>query len=534
MRQSNDAEMARGWPASGQFKKSIRLEFSMYVSAIILLLMLVTGYIITDKFVGSVTQSAVDKLLVQTRSYSGPAGKLILGSPTPDALLLGNICSRLKADNPDVYWVGIADYNDNFLAHTDIQKVISGSKMISVASDRFLDMLRDGEKFSLRTDTIFIVVPIRENAIALGYLKVASSSAQIANARTTSIYTVVTITAIMILLGIPLTMVALHRKLRPITDITGHLQTVDFDDIRFDIPVTSKNELGYLAETLRVMGEKLNHAQRDLIEKERISREFEIAHEIQSNILPREYPRQATFEFFGAYSSAREIGGDYYDFIDCDDDHLAFLVADVSGKSLPGMLVMLLTRDIVKRLTRTMMHPSEILCQVNKDLLPNIKKGMFVTMFVGLLHKHSGSLTFASAGHNPLIRISGKDDQIELIKTKGFPLGLMPSEQFDKRIESGRIMLAPDDWLIQYTDGVNEAQNEGSEEYGMERFIESLRRHHEATPSELIEAALTEHRSFVGEAPQFDDITLLAMKWAGQPAENNNIPLHQKAIHAGS
>ncbi len=518
------------WPESRHYKKSIRLNFSLYMAGMILVLMLITGSVITSQYVDAVTRQIVDKLLVQARSSSGPAGKLIISTNGPDALLLNNICRKLAVDNPDVYWAGITNTENTFLAHTDIKKVIAGAAMPQVTTDQYLDLVREGEAFDLRGDTIFVNVPIRENNILIGRLGVASSTRPIIQARRTSVIAVASITVLMLLIGLPLTMLLMHRKLRPISIITDHLKKIDFDNISLEIPFTSRNELGYLADMLKMMGAKLNVAQKELIENERITRELEIAREIQANILPRAYPQGAGFEFGGSYRSALEVGGDYYDFIEHDSRHIAFLVADVSGKSLPGMLVMLLTRDIVRKVSRNIIKPAELLCEVNHELLSNIKKGMFVTMFYGVLDKNTGRFEFASAGHNPLIVINSREGAAELVKTKGYPLGMMPPEQFNKRIESREMNLADGDWLIQYTDGVNEAQNTAGEEFGMERFLNQLTLYKKAKPNGLVEEVLKNHAQFVGEARQFDDITMIALKWTGVSSDIYNKDI-QEAVN---
>ena len=510
MREQNE------WPQAGQFKRSIRMEFSLYVSAMILLLMAVTGYVITDKYVTSTTRNVVEKLLIQARSYSGPAGKHIISANGPDALMLNNICKKLAGDDSDVYWVGVTNKDRVFLAHTDIKQVISGNAMAIPKSRAFDQIIRADESFEVVNDTLVLTVPVKENDILLGYLGIASSNRQITQARRASILSVATITIIMILLGVPITILVLSQKLRPISIITGHLKRIDYGDIALNIPVTARNEFGYLAETLRVMGTKLNDAQHERIEKERISREFEIARELQEKILPRSFPKSDKYEFAGFYSSAKEVGGDYYDFIDISENFVGYVVADVSGKSLPGMLVMLLTRDIVKHLAPRISDPAELLTEVNNELIGNIKRGMFVTMFYGVLNKETGIFAFASAGHNPLIHISARNNHAYLLKTHGFPLGMMPSDQFSGRIETGEIRLGADDWLIQYTDGINEAQSVDKEEYGMERFVAEIQSLGDSEPEILVDELMKRHRQFVGEAEQYDDITLVAMKWRGR------------------
>jgi len=518
---TNNTDAEQSWPESRQYRKSIRLEFSLYVFGIILVLMVVTGFVITEQYVRKVTENVVEKLLVQARSYSGPAGKLIISAEAPDALMLSNICKKLSNDNPDIYWVGIAGQDGSFLAHTDLKKVIAGEKMHRVKQTNFGDMLHPNEAFDRARDTLRLVVPITENEITVGSLEIAASSRQITQARNSSIMTVASITIIMILLGIPLTLVVMNRKLKPVKVITDRLKKVNLDDFSLDFPIKTRNEFGYLAETLRVMGSKLAQAQKQLIEKDRIARELEIARDIQASILPGACPDYPQMEFAVDYRSALEVGGDYYDFIELDKDRLMFLVADVSGKSLPGMLVMLLTRDIIRRLAPMHPNPADLLIQANRELVANIRKGMFVTMFVGLFNRRSGIFTYASAGHNPMIRLRPGGGEPEKMKTRGFPLGLIEEEKFNERITQGQITLIPGEWLVQYTDGVNEARNAEDDDFGMQRLIDYVKSYSNLTAVELVTNIISRHTEFVGEAPQFDDITLLAMKWHGTDVDIN-------------
>jgi serine phosphatase RsbU (regulator of sigma subunit) len=507
------------WPKPSDFNKSIRFEFTLYVSAIIVLLMLVTGYVISSQYVRTVTEGMAEKLVVQARSYSGPAGKLIISADGPDALLLNNICKKLAEDNPDVYWAGITGEGGRFLAHTDIRKVVSGERLVRRGSSGFSHVLRPSETFALGSDTVYISVEILENDVTLGTLAVAASAHPIVAAKKTSMLTVAGFTLAMVALGVPVIILVLRKKLRPVGIITDHLKAVNLEDLSIDIPVRSRNEFGFLAETLRVMGSKLNRAKRDLLDKERMEREYEIARQIQANMLPREYPHRRRFEIAGAYKSAREVGGDYYDFIEFDEYHLGILVADVSGKSLPGMLVMLMTRDIVKEVTHNLMEPGEVLSEVNRRLLPNIKKGMFVTMFFCVLDVRTGRVRYASAGHNPLLVVEHRTGVAQLVKTRGYPLGMVPATMYEERVECGEILLGANDWLIQYTDGVNEAQDLSGNEFGMERFARMVEGRKELDPDRLVEEVLAEHAEFVGDAPQYDDITLIALKWKAEDAD---------------
>ncbi len=511
----NKSDFGKGWPKASNFKRSIRFEVTLFVSAIILALMLITGYVMSDRYVDTVTRGIAEKMLIQARSYSGPAGKLIISMDGPDALLLNNICKKLAADNADIYWAGITNSESEFLAHTDLQKVISSERMKDIRANHLAEILRPDEIFNLGDDTLYVSVPITENEILLGRLHVAASTSSIEKARKDSTVTVASITILMIIFGLPLTMLVLHVRLKPIRTITSHLKNIDFDRISLDIPLKKKDDFGYLAETLKVMGVKLQAAQREQIEKERIARELEIAREIQNSLLPKSNPSAAELDFACAYSSAKEVGGDYYDFIEFDPDHLGIIVADVSGKSLPGMLVMLMTRDIVKAATHSYDNPGKILSAINRKLKENIRPGMFVTMFLGIFEKSTSKFIFASAGHNPLVWFDSVANECRLIKTKGYPLGMMPDKVFLERIESDEIRLSANDLIVQYTDGVNEAQNPEGAEFGLDRFVDLIKDHAACDVNSISDRVLDGLNEFVRNAEQYDDITLLAVKWLG-------------------
>lgn len=510
------------WPRSQDFRRSIRVEFAIYTTGLFLALLGASSYFTTVQSVELATRAMAESLVVQARAFSGPAAKHLLAGDEPDALLLNDICIKLAEDNPDIYWAGIAGSDDVFLAHTEMKSVISGARLNRDIKSQQRDYLRDGETFAVVGDSVFLISPIVEGGVTIGRLGLAASTRQIHAARRNAVVASMSVALAMILLGVPAAVLILQRKIRPITLITESLQKVDLDDLKIDIPIQSSNEFGYLAATLRAMGDKLSVAQGMVIERERMTRELEIARDIQMSMLPRRFPSGPNFQIAGTYSSALEVGGDYYDILPLSGNRLGILVADVSGKSLPGMLVMLMTRDIVKSVYREENAPDRLLARVNRELLDHIHKDMFVTMFYGVLDLTAGTLQFASAGHNPLVWLRGDGTQSEMIRPPGYPLGMMPAPVFDERIKAAELKLNEGDWLVQYTDGVNEALNEAEEEFGMERFTRALlaSAHHDA--DQLAADFMEVHRSFVGDAEQYDDITLLAIKWITSTAESDS------------
>jgi serine phosphatase RsbU (regulator of sigma subunit) len=515
MSTENVSHTAPAWPDARQFRSSLRWQLPLYVLLMIVSLMSATGYLITRQYVSEVTSHVVDRLMIQARSHAASAAKDILSPNGPDVLLLNSICRELATANPELYWAGIADNKRVLLAHTDVRRLAAGDRL-ALPDETVSGVIRSG---SARTyvvrDTLYVYMPVRERDMTVGHLALAFPTTQMREARMRSIMTVGSVTLLAVLFGTPLILWLVGRKLRPIGTIVKHLRKVDPADLSFEIPVPGRNEFAYLAETLKVMGGHLKRAQEERNQAERMHHELEIAREIQTGILPRKYPCGPTFEFHGAYVSANEVGGDYYDFLPFDNDRLGFLIADVSGKSLPGMLVMLMTRDIIRGMADGDQDPRSLLCKVNRELLTSIRKGMFVTMLYGLMDQRSGEVTIASAGHNPLIWLSSATGTTSQIRPPGYPLGLLEPNVFDQRIKNESLHLGAGDWLVQYTDGVNEARSPLGAEYGMDRLLKSLLERRRLTAVELVESALKEHASFVGSAAQHDDITLVALKWHG-------------------
>ncbi len=504
---------ASAWPDPRGFKRSIRTQFAVVISLLTVLLVLVSGYGFSNLYISTVTNAEIDKLLVAARSFSAPTGKLMITGHGADELLLQNVCKRLKSEGDDIYWVGVANAEGHFKAHTDIAQVIDGARTREFYSSDFSELLRENEHIQLSHDTLFVSVPISENNAQLGTLSLAASGKAISEARNTSLLTVLALFLVMLPLSALVPTLVLRRQLKPIKVIADGLKSISYENARVQIPYSSRNEFGFLAETLRSMGDRLESTRQQLAEQERMARELEIAREVQMSILPRVYPGSDDFSTAAAYRSAKEVGGDYYDFINLGDGRHAIIVADVSGKSLPGMLMMLMTRDLVKSHALSIDDPKALLCHVNSELKASIREGMFVTMIYGILDSRHATFNFASAGHNPLAIQTPGDEVPRLIKTKGFPLAMFDGELFNNRIETHKLTLQPGEALLLYTDVITEAQNNSSEEFGVGRLTDVLRRRHTLDSVGIVRSVISEVDAFVGNAEQYDDITLVAIKW---------------------
>lgn len=242
--------------------------------------------------------------------------------------------------------------------------------------------------------------------------------------------------------------------------------------------------------------------------------ELGVATHIQANMLPcifPAFPDRQEFDIYATMTPAKEVGGDFYDFFMVDDDHLAMVIADVSGKGVPAALFMVITKTLLKNCAQTGLSPSKVLEKVNNQLCENNEAEMFVTVWLGILTISSGCLTCANAGHEyPVIQHA--DGDYELMKDKhGFVLAGME----DSRYREYEWKLNPGDSLYVYTDGVVEATDKDDTLFGTDRMLKSLNSHKQAAPAELLPLIKNDIDAFVGDAPQFDDITMLNLRYKG-------------------
>ena len=247
----------------------------------------------------------------------------------------------------------------------------------------------------------------------------------------------------------------------------------------------------------------------DPVERKLLQHELAIAEELQSNLLPRRIPKTAGVDLSAYYRPSEEVGGDYYDFIEIDDDHLGIAVADVSGKGIPGAMVMTEARALLKSEAGRSLSPAETLLRVNRVLVQDIKRGMFVTMSYGVLSIRGRSLTLSSAGHLPLTIWRRASGTCHSVNPLGLALGIDRGPIFEKKLREERVALAPGDRFVGCTDGIVEAMNAAHEELGSERFQALVALHAARSSSEFVTKIIDGVESHQGAAPQHDDITLV-------------------------
>ena len=255
-------------------------------------------------------------------------------------------------------------------------------------------------------------------------------------------------------------------------------------------------------------------------EKERIATELSLATRIQADMLPNifpAFPEREEFDIYASMDPAKEVGGDFYDYFFVDDTHLGMVIADVSGKGIPAALFMMVSKTVLQQYAMQGLSPREVLEAANRTICANNREKMFVTVWLGVLDLETGTLVAANAGHEyPMIGRAGEG--FSMLRDKhGFVVGGLPISRY-KEYE---LQLEPGDAIFLYTDGVAEATNAAQELFETDRMLASLNRGSDAEPEELLRRMRADVDAFVGSAPQFDDLTMLCLRYNGPKRSDN-------------
>ena len=311
--------------------------------------------------------------------------------------------------------------------------------------------------------------------------------------------------------------------LKPLRKVQGSIrqykQTKDSSSVTAELrKIRSRNEIGDLSEDVIELAQEIDEyvdkIQHITAEKERIGTELALAEEIQASMLPRKFPPfpdRHEFDIYAVMDPAREVGGDFYDFFMTDDDHLCLVMADVSGKGIPGSLFMMISMMIIKNNTMLGLSPAEVLKAANEALLVNNEAEMFVTVWIGILEISTGKLTAANAGHEyPAVKKPG--GCYELYKDRhGFVVGAMEGMKYTEY----ELQLDPGTSIFVYTDGVPESTSKEEVLFGTDRMIEALNREPDACPEKILANMRESIDAFVLDAEQFDDLTMLCIQYNG-------------------
>ncbi|MEE9268857.1 MAG: SpoIIE family protein phosphatase [Candidatus Krumholzibacteria bacterium] len=429
--------------------------------------------------------------------------------------------ARMVDGNEDLAYLRVVDLDDGILSSANIDEIFTkfskkdGHVLLEEGNGvRWMQIEFNGEV----TRDIRFPVQVRNQdtgrLIAVGNVYVGVYEHAMYRAITDPRPLTTVIILISFLAGILLIVTLVTVFVKPLQVLTEGVRAIGQGSLDSKIDVGGPAEIGAIATVFNDITKKFREAQVNLLEQEKLQKEIEVAKQIQQSLLPRDYPAVSGYDIAPYYQAAKDVGGDYYDFVHVDEGALGVVVADVSGKGVPGSLVMTMIRTALRMEARGNKNASDVMGRVNAFVTDDMKKGMFVTMFYVILDSKNRTISYASAGHNPMILYRGEGREIYFLNPKGFPVGisLPDASLFNRSIGLEKIKLKKDDMLVIYTDGVTEAMNEKREQYGEERLVQLIEENGHFHPTKFIEELEKSIKAFTGGYAQNDDITVVAIK----------------------
>jgi serine phosphatase RsbU (regulator of sigma subunit)/anti-sigma regulatory factor (Ser/Thr protein kinase)/transposase len=490
-------------------RRSLRFQYTLQTFGALTLLVAVAFTLVHLRQIGAVTDETLGQARSGARSLEAPSAG-ILARPEPmsidQTLLNQSIRAMLKA-HPEFRSVRVLDAGGRVWGSGQFEELFTRREVPKAG------IIRDGDARTLYEP----VVEAREGtgrSTALGWIEVSVKESAISERVQRARVELASIALLTLLAGSLASALLIGIFVKPIQALSDTVRAIGEGQMLTDIGTSGNEEIDDIARAFNEVTAKFRAAQGNLMEQERIQREMQVAQEIQQTLLPRSVPTLEGFELGYLYRAAKEVGGDYFDFISVDDRTVGVVVADVSGKGVPGSLVMTMIRTALRMEARGNRSASDVMSKMNSFVTEDMRKGMFVTMFYVVLDSVNRAVSYASAGHNPMILYRGGQNATYFLKPKGIPVGINAPDQdlFRKTISVEKLTLRQDDMLVIYTDGITEAMNPSREQFGEARLLAAIKRHGHLTASEFSEALNQEIHSFTAGALQNDDITLVAIK----------------------
>ena len=520
----------------------------MSFSLLAIVLILVIGFVVSDRYI----RGEMENCRTTAYAYTKSAAELIDGD---------KIAHYLETEEPDEYYYEILDFLNSFRINTDIQyyyvfvpfeddlvyiweanalKPDESAEDVDSCELGYREEYMEGGKEATYSiykqnppEEIELVNDDKYGYIASAYSPVFNSNGDPvavvgvdvympdlqANMREFIVIVVATI-MIVVLAAILLCFFFVKRKIvNPINEIRdasrSMVENLENEE-SIDVSVKTGNEIEELFDSFKEMYGDVRDYIKKLstvtAEKERIGAELDVAKHIQASMLPcifPAFPNRPEIDIYATMEPAKEVGGDFYDFFMVDDTHLAIVMADVSGKGVPAALFMVIGKTLIKDHTTPGRDLGKVFTEVNQLLCESNSEELFITAFEGVLDLETGEFVYVNAGHEmPFICKAGGEFEPYKIRA-AFVLAGMEGMKY----RAGSMQLEPGDKIFQYTDGVTEATNINNELYGMDRLGEILNKVKLGTPHDILPAIKRDIDEFVGEAPQFDDITMLCLEY---------------------
>lgn len=455
----------------------------------------------------TLTRELTLRLLNESRSLAlGATGPLLRHDPE---LGLHPLIVRALDETPDLVDLVVLDVHRRIQGHRDMLRV--GTTLQPPRNRVRLNVEGlEHELVWLDGDVLVIECPIQHFERTVGWVVMHASRDQIEATVREAQEKLAALGGLGTLVAILAVTVLVRINLRPLGALRWGVQQIGAGDLRARIRVGSRNELGMLANLINSMAMNLERAQTELVQKERLDREIEIARQLQSMLLPRVIRPAPGYELETHYSPALEVSGDYYDVLPLDEHHLGLIAADVSGKGVPGLVLMSMLRTTLRGLAAPHCNPVEVLVAASRMLADSMRPGMFITCLYGVLDSRTHVFEYTSAGHCAPIAYGPRG--VHALPARGKPLGLFKTEQLRSSLVPRRFTFEPGDGLLLYTDGLVEAMNDKGELLGQDALLQRLKQTERASAESVVANVLKRVREHRGRTPVSDDLTLMALQ----------------------
>lgn len=360
----------------------------------------------------------------------------------------------------------------------------------------------------------YLISPAMAGGREVGFVHAAITGAPIAGQQRA----MRTLTAIYagcgVLLGWVLSILLSGWFVRPLRRLSGQVQGMAGRGTEEAQSARGGDEIQQIIGAFTTAADRIHQTEREYYSRELARREWETAEELQKALVMSEIPTIPGFEIGTLYRSAKYVGGDWFDVFPLDDHSFVVSIADVSGKGVPGALVMATVRTAVRLLAQKHPEPAELLSAVHSFVAGNIRSGMFVTMYLAIIDHRAGVVKFASAGHTPMLFFRAAENEVFAVNPRGWPLGMRLPEDasFASRLEAGNLPLQSGDVFALFTDGISEARNAKREFFGVDRLRTLLAGKHRLAADEIAKTIYARMSEFAGDAPARDDLAAVVVK----------------------
>jgi serine phosphatase RsbU (regulator of sigma subunit)/anti-sigma regulatory factor (Ser/Thr protein kinase)/transposase len=503
--------------------RSLRLRFFVQASIILCVSVALVSWAVMGRTRRNAQREVLNQALALAVGLRGQASDLLIRpmafgpkqtqliSAVKAAAARAHVSSMVVVDGEQMVWA--ASQEDLIL--TRYHPPVGAIRVIGDV-DPVLGFLPD--PLGRNDEPCVLAVPVmaptpRQPSARLGTIYIAILPSRVAAQAAASRRAILVVSGVVLVLGFAGIALLIRLVVRPIQRLTDGVRAMG-DGKEQRLEEAGFEEIDAIARAFNEVTGKFRDAQRSLVEQERLQQEVEVAKSIQQSLLPKALPEMSGFEIGTLYQAAKEVGGDYYDFVQVGNEAWGLAVADVSGKGVPASMVMMMIRTALRLEARGERAAAEVLDRVNRFVTADMKKGMFVTMFYVVLDSRERILSYASAGHNPMVLYRAATAETFFLKPAGFPVGidLPDASLFAQTIQVERVALEQGDLLVVYTDGVTEAMNAQMEQFGTPRLLAAVRHHAHLSPQEFCLQLERELADFTGDTPQSDDITLVAIK----------------------